>query len=161
MEKVNMFKGAVSALVAACTALWGWFGWLVVAWVICMGLDYITGTVAALLAGEWSSKVARDGIGHKMGCACAVVMAWILDWVVGQILGHLPGVALPFTYTVLLCPLVIVWYILTEAGSIIENAGHMGAPIPPWLKKAIAAFQDKVDEAMMDEAMLDKHGEEE
>ena len=71
----------------------------------------------------------------------------MLDLVVGQILTNLPGLELPFTYTVLLCPLVVVWYILTEAGSIIENAGEMGAPIPAWLSKAIEALRTKVDEA--------------
>ena len=40
------------------------------------------------------------------------------------------GVELPFIYTVLLCPLVVIWYILTEVGSIIENAGALGTPIP-------------------------------
>ena len=54
---------------------------------------------------------------------------------------------LPFTYTVLLCPLVVIWYILTEAGSIIENAGALGAPIPAWLTKMIAALESKVDQA--------------
>ena len=59
----------------------------------------------------------------------------------------LPGVELPFAYTVLLCPLVVIWYILTEAGSIIENAGALGAPVPGWLRKMIAALEQKVEEA--------------
>ena len=37
----------------------------------------------------------------------------------------------------------IVWYILTEAGSIIENAGALGAKIPGFLRKAIEALNDK------------------
>ena len=56
MEHINGFKAAVAAVVGCLTALWGWFGWLVVAWVVCMLLDYGTGTAAALRAGEWSSK---------------------------------------------------------------------------------------------------------
>ena len=75
-----------------------------------------------------------------------LIVAWIMDLLMGQILANLPSVTLPFTYTVFLCPLVVVWYILTEAGSIVENAGSMGAPVPEWLKKAIAALKDKVDE---------------
>ena len=30
MEGINAFKATLSAAVAALTALWGWFGWLVV-----------------------------------------------------------------------------------------------------------------------------------
>ena len=77
----------------------------------------------------------------------AVIVAAILDTVIGHLLGNVPGVELPFTYTVLLCPLVVIWYILTEAGSIIENAGALGAPIPAWLTKMIAALESKVDQA--------------
>lgn len=76
----------------------------------------------------------------------AVIVAALLDVVIGHLLANVPGVELPFTYTVLLSPLVVIWYILTEAGSIIENAGALGAPIPVWLTKMIAALESKVDE---------------
>ena len=147
MEHINTFKAAVAAVCAALTALWGWFGWVVVAWIGCMIIDYATGSAAALRAGEWSSKSARDGIWHKLGSVVAVIVAAILDTVIGHLLGNVPGVELPFTYTVLLCPLVVIWYILTEAGSIIENAGALGAPIPAWLTKMIAALGASVDQA--------------
>lgn len=146
MEHINAFKGFVAAALAVLTALWGWFGWLVVAWVICMVLDYLTGSAAALKAGEWSSEKARNGLWHKLGAIVAVLVAGILDLVVGQILGYVvPAQVLPFTYTVFLCPLVIVWYILTEAGSIIENAGRLDAPLPGWLQKAVAALKKTTD----------------
>ena len=146
MEHINSFKAALAALCAALTALWGWFGWVVVAWIGFMLIDYAAGSAAALRAGEWSSKTARDGIWHKLGSVAAVIVAGILDVVIGHLLGNVPGVELPFTYTVLLSPLVVVWYILTEAGSIIENAGALGAPIPAWLNKMIAALEQKVDD---------------
>lgn len=146
-ERIKAFKVALSAALALLTTLWGWFGWLIVAWVFCMGLDYLTGSAAALKTGQWSSARAREGLWHKVGCITAVLVAGILDLVVGHLLSGVGGMALPFEYTVFLCPLVVVWYILTEAGSIVENAGELGAPIPGWLKKAVAAFRDKVDAA--------------
>lgn len=146
METVNGIKAAITALMAVLTALWGWFGWLVVVWVLLMGADYATGSAAALKSGSWSSREARDGLWHKAGCIAAVLAAGLLDLVAGQIIANLPGLSLPFSYTVFLCPLVLVWYILTETGSIIENAGEMGAPIPAWLTKAIEALRAKVDE---------------
>lgn len=147
MEYINAFKAVVAAVCAALTALWGWFGWVVVAWVCFMVIDYITGSCAALRAGEWSSKSARDGIWHKLGSIVAVIVAALLDEVIAHLLANVPSVELPFTYTVLLAPLVVVWYILTEAGSIIENAGSLGAPIPAWLAKMVAALASKVDDA--------------
>ncbi|MFR5732363.1 MAG: phage holin family protein [Clostridium sp.] len=40
--------------------------------------------------------------------------------------------------------LVTVWYLLNEALSITENAGRMGAPVPGWLMKYIAALKSKI-----------------
>lgn len=146
MENINRFKATVSAALALLTALWGWFGWLIIAWIVCMAMDVFTGMAAACKRGEWASRMAREGLWHKTGCVAAVLIAGILDLVMGQLLGNV-GVDLPFRYTVFLCPLVVTWYILTEAGSIIENAGRLGAPIPAWLRKAVAALKDGVDSA--------------
>ncbi len=143
MEKVKHLKETIAAILAILTALWGWFGWLVFAWAACMAADVATGMGVAIKAGTWSSKVARDGCWHKLGSIVAVLMSGVLDLVVGLLLDNVPG--LPLHYTVLLCPLVIVWYILTEAGSIIENVGKLGSGVPPWLRKAIAALKDTVD----------------
>ena len=38
------------------------------------------------------------------------------DWLLGAMLANLPGVTLPFEYTVLVGPLVVVWYIIGELG---------------------------------------------
>ena len=147
MEHINGIKATIAGVLGCLTALWGWFGWLVVVWVLCMVLDYATGSAAALRAGEWSSKVARDGLWHKLGSVVAVLVAAILDGVIRLVLANLPAVELPFEYTVLVSALVLVWYILTELGSIVENAGALGTPIPGWLARMIAALGEKVDQA--------------
>ena len=143
MEQVHRFKAALSAALAVLTALWGWFGWLMAAWVAAMTLDVFTGMAAAVKHGEWSSRRAREGLWNKAGCVAAVTAAGLLDLVVMEVLVNL-ALPVPFEYTVFLCPLVVVWYILTEAGSVVENAGKLGAPVPGWLKNAIASFRDKV-----------------
>lgn len=147
MNNVNEFKAALAAGIAVLTALWGWFGWLVVLFVGCMAVDYLTGSAAAMRRGEWSSASARDGIWHKAGSIVVVLVAGAADLLIGTMLGHLPGVTLPFEYTVLLCPLVVVWYTLTELGSIVENAVALGAPCPKWLEKILAAVKNSVDKA--------------
>ncbi len=146
MEHVTAFKATTSGVLAALTALWGWFGWLVLLWVGLMIFDYITGSVAAGKNGSWSSKVARDGVFHKIGCIVAVMVAGGADLLIRMVLENIPGISLPFEYTVLLCPLVLVWYILTELGSIVENAAAMGAPVPGFLKKALQKTKDAADE---------------
>ncbi len=143
-HRVRSWKAAVSAAVGVLTAVWGWFGWLVIAWFGCMALDIATGMAAGARRGEWSSKLAREGLWHKAGCVAAVTVCGVLDLVVGQLLRGLPQGSLPFEYDVLLCPMMVMWYLLTEVGSVIENAGRMGAPIPAWVSRMIAELRGKL-----------------
>ena len=91
--------------------------------------------------------MARDGLWHKLGAVVAVLVAAILDGVIGLILANIPALEMPFQYEVFVSVLVLVWYIMTELGSIVENIGALGAPVPAWLRKAIAALESTVDGA--------------
>ena len=148
MENNNIFLAAKAAIVGifgAFGAAFGWLGWLVLAWVACMVVDYISGSSAAMQAGEWSSAKARSGIWHKGGMLVVVVVAAVADNVLALVLANIPG--LPIEYTVLLLPVVLVWYILTELGSILENAAAMGSDVPPFLIRILATAKDKVEAA--------------
>lgn len=147
MDKFNNFKAAVTAIVGGISAALGWFGWLVVIYVVCMGLDWFTGTAVAKQNGEWKSDVARAGCRHKIGSVVAFIVSLLFDFLVSLTLHNIPGVTLPFDYSVLLGPVVLVWYIVTEMGSIIENAGLLGAKIPAFLVKAIKVLNSAVDSA--------------
>jgi len=151
-ERVKRLRAALSALVAALTALWGWFGWLILGWGAAMALDVLTGMAGACARGEWSSKTARQGLWHKAGSLAAVTAAGVLDLVLGLLGRTLPAEPLPFRYTVFLCPLTVVWYLLSEVGSVLENVGAMGAPIPGWLRRAVAELRDKTEEKGGEEA---------
>ena len=148
MDKtVNQIKAAVAGLLGLLTGLWGWFGWLVSGWVLCMVLDYLTGSMAAAKDGQWSSARAREGIWHKCGMIVVVLVAGGADLLISLVLDNLPMLALPVQYPGLVCPVVLVWYIVTELGSIVENAVAMGAPVPQWLVKLLAMSKDMVDQA--------------
>ncbi|MBR3330404.1 MAG: phage holin family protein [Mogibacterium sp.] len=149
-DKATQIKGAITALLAFLTALWGWVGWAIIIWVACILLDYISGSAAARRNGEWSSEVARDGLWHKLGEIFAVLVAALCDIALGVVLKSAPF-ALPFEFTTLLTPIVLLWYIITELGSILENAGKLGAPLPKWLKKMLKQYKDTIDAAQGDE----------
>ena len=95
MEHINRIQGGRCRRGGLPDRPWGWFGWLVVAWVVCMLLDYGTGTAAALRAGSGRPVVARDGLWHKLGAVVAVLVAAILDGVIGLILANIPALELP------------------------------------------------------------------
>jgi len=148
MEKtINQAKAAMAAVLGLLTGLWGWFGWLVVGWIGCMALDYLTGSLAAAKAGDWSSGKAREGIWHKMGMVIIVVVAAVADMLIRMVLDYIPAIQLPFHYCCVLAPIVLVWYIVTELGSIAENAAVMGAPVPKWLLKLLETVNETIDKA--------------
>lgn len=140
-------KATMAAVIGAFSAFWGWMGWLAVAWVVLMGLDYITGSAAAAMSGKWSSAAARAGIWHKTGELIVVVVAALADRVLVVVVSQLPLVDIALPGVGLLLPMVLVWYCVTELGSILENAATMGAPVPSWLVKLLDSAEKKIDEA--------------
>lgn len=152
-------KTVITGVIAMLTALWGWFGWLVIVWVCLMMADWLVGSAVASKEGRWSSAKLREGAWHKGGMIVIVCVALVADWLIGTMLGNLPGVALPIEYTVLIGPLVIVWYIIGELGSLAEHAVNMGAKVPAWLPKILAAGKSAVD-AAGDKIVGDEHHEE-
>ena len=147
--KVIEIKAAVTAALAFLTALWGWVGWAVVVWIAAMLLDYLTGTLAAQSRGEWDSKKAREGLWHKLGSIVAVLVAAMCDIALGVVIDGIGveevtdwiGGSMTFA-----TPMVCIWYIITEAGSILENADKLGAKIPDFLRKRLDKLKDKVED---------------
>lgn len=141
-DQLTAFKAGIAAFFSALGAFLGWQGIMAVVWVCAMALDYITGTAAACHAGAWSSRTAREGLWHKGGMIVVVTVAAIADGVMTVLCANLPvGIQWP----VLVLPLVLAWYIITELGSILENAVKMGAPVPEWLVKLLKAGLDAVE----------------
>lgn len=147
-DKATEIKAFFAALFAFGTALWGWLGWAIITLVCCMALDWITGSWAAHKNQEWSSAAARDGLWHKLGEIAALLVAALCDIAIQVILHSAASDLLEgHEYGHYFTMLVAVWYIFTELGSIIENAGKLGAPIPGWLRKGVAVLRKKFDAA--------------
>ena len=147
MEHATQIKMAVAAFAGALTGLWGWMGWLILGWIGCMVLDYLSGTMAAAKQGQWASSKAREGIWHKAGMVIVVVVAAGADLLISAVLAYLPVKALPVDYSGLVCPVVLCWYIVTELGSVAENAAALGAPVPAWLTRLLALGESAIDKA--------------
>ena len=142
--KAVEIKAAITAIIAFITTLIGWRGIAVLIWLCCILLDYIAGTLAAKREGNWSSAVARDGLWHKLGEIFAVLVAALCDIALGVVIGS-TGLQLGFDISSFVTPIVLTWYILTELGSIIENCGKLGAPIPKWFKQYIDKTKNTID----------------
>lgn len=149
-EKAMEVKALLVGIFSLVTGILGWVGVAVTVVVVCMFLDYLTGSWAARAHGEWSSAVAREGLWHKLGEIVALLVAALADIAVQVVIS---SAAAPFLGDVTagfghgaITLIVSLWYIFTELGSILENCAKLGAPVPERLVKGIGKLKKKVDE---------------
>ncbi|MHA7966599.1 phage holin family protein [Paenibacillus sp. CAU 1782] len=95
-------------------------------------IDYCTGLAAAAKEGKLRSDVGLWGIAKKVMIFGIVTVAHLIDTALGE--AHL------FRDT------AIFFYLSNELLSFIENAGRIGAPIPPALQKAVEVLKSKSGE---------------
>lgn len=117
----------------------GWLGYflggcdgLFYALLAFVAVDYITGVMCAIADKSLSSEVGFKGICRKVLIFILVGIANILDV---QVIG---------TGSVLRTA-IIFFYISNEGVSLLENAGHLGLPIPEKLKVVLEQLHDRAD----------------
>lgn len=141
--KENVFKAVFAGATAAVMA---YIGELLIPLMILLGvmvLDYATGMTKAWLNAELSSRVGIKGIIKKIGYLVIVAVAMGVDWLLQAGLPQL-GVTLPFEFVVAL--LAIIWLIVNELISILENVAEIGAPSIPLLSTVLSHIKKAVDE---------------
>ena len=133
MKDQGIRAAAAAALGALCAYGVQMFVPLVVL-VAAMMLDYATGLAKAYSAGELSSRVGIRGILKKLGYLVIVAVAGMLDWLI-----RYGAAALGWEWApeFLVSSVVIVWLIINELISILENVAAVGAPVPEFLLKLI------------------------
>jgi len=125
----------------AISVIGGWLGYfvggvdgLMTALIIFMVADYATGIMCAVIDKKLSSAVGFKGIFKKMLIIMLVGIAHIVDiHVVGT------GEALRSA--------VICFYLSNEGVSMLENAAHLGLPIPEKLKGILAQLHNRAEDS--------------
>ena len=121
------------------TAIGGWLGYflggcdgLLIALVVFVAVDYLTGVMCAISDKKLSSEVGFKGICRKVLIFLLVVIANILD---AQVIG---------TGSVLRTA-VIFFYLSNEGVSLLENAAHLGLPVPEKIKTVLEQLHDRAE----------------
>lgn len=121
------------------TAVGGWLGYflggcdgLLYALIAFVAVDYITGVMCAVIDRKLSSAVGFKGIFRKVLIFLLVGIANIIDV---QVIGT--GAVLRTA--------VIFFYISNEGVSLLENAGHLGLPIPEKIKTVLEQLHDRAE----------------
>lgn len=119
----------IAALGTAATYLWGGWDAVLLALVVMVVMDYVTGMTASWVRGRLDSAVGRRGAARKLGIFVAVAVANVID--------QTGGLGEPILRT------VVAWfYIGSEAISVVENLGEIGVPIPDKLRNALARLRE-------------------
>ena len=123
------------------TAAGGWLGYflggcdgLLLALVLFAVADYITGVMCAVADKKLSSEVGFKGICRKVIIFMLVGVAHVID------------VNVIATGCVLRTA-VIFFYLSNEGVSLLENAGHLGLPIPEKLKVVLEQLHDRSEKS--------------
>ena len=123
------------------TAAGGWLGYflggrdgLLLALVLFAVADYITGVMCAVADKKLSSEVGFKGICRKVIIFMLVGVAHVID------------VNVIATGSVLRTA-VIFFYLSNEGVSLLENAGHLGLPIPEKLKIVLEQLHDRSEKS--------------
>ena len=133
----------------AITAIGGWVGYalgdkdgLLIALVAFMAVDYVTGVMCAVVDKKLSSAVGFKGICKKVLILMLVGVANVIDVHIVGNGGALRGA-------------VICWYLSNEGLSTLENAAHLGLPIPEPLKNALVQLHGRNDYQQQDNSAGD------
>ena len=127
------------------TAIGGWLGWflggcdgLLYALIAFVVIDYITGIMCAVADKKLSSAVGFKGICKKVLIFALVGLGHILDTrVIGA--GSVLRTA------------VIFFYLSNEGVSLVENAAHLGLPVPKKLKEVLEQLHDRAEKEDIDD----------
>lgn len=118
-------------------AVGGWLGWflggcdgLLYALIAFVVVDYITGIMCAVVDRSLSSEVGFKGIFKKILIFVLVGIANILDVNV-------------ITTGSVLRTAVIFFYLSNEGVSLLENATHLGLPVPTAVKDVLQQLHDR------------------
>ena len=136
---------------AAITAIGGWLGYflggidgLMIALLVFMVLDYVTGVMVAIVDKDLSSRVGFRGLFKKLLIVMLVGVANVVDT---QVIGT--GSALRGA--------VICFYLSNEGLSLLENAAYLGLPVPQKLKDVLSQLHHR-DEKEKEKDKTDEGG---
>lgn len=138
----NSLKMLLAAILAAVGAYMQQLAGSLLVLLAVMVLDYISGISAAWVNHQLSSRIGLIGIVKKVSYLLIVNVGMALDYLI-FLLGQKFGVQINDSYFVGL--LVIVWLIINECISILENADEMGLPVPEFIKKLLARLKQHTD----------------
>ena len=125
--------GTKAILAAAIAGLCSYMGAMVVPLIVLVAvmiIDYATGMTKAWYTATLSSRIGVKGIIKKVGYLVIVAVAMVADWLIKS---GLVGIGITWHIDFLISLVAIIWLIINECISIIENVASFGTPVPGFI----------------------------
>ncbi len=131
VKEISLSTVVASVATILCSSLGGWDAALKVL-VVLMVIDYVTGFLGAIKNKQVNSEIMFWGGIRKGLILAVVVVAVLLDEMVGN-------------QEPILRTLAIYFYVAREGISVTENLGILGVPLPPSISRVLTQLQKKDD----------------
>lgn len=130
---MNNIQLIITLIGGALGAIFGQVDGFLIALIIFVVVDYITGVLQAIYNKKLSSEIGAKGICKKVCIFCLVALAHIIDAYLIK-----DGSAIRTA--------VIFFYLSNEGISVIENAAKMNLPVPEKLVKVLEQLKESEDD---------------
>ena len=141
--KENTIKLIISGVLGACLAYFEQLLVPVLVLAFVMLADYCTGIFKAITTNALCSRTGIIGILKKISYLFIVATAMVVDWIVQSGLS-LVGIETGFSAYFAL--LAIIWLIINELISILENVDASGVPVPTFLIKLTGKLKKTIED---------------
>lgn len=129
MDFAKLYNTLITGIIGIIGYLFGDVNGLLVALLIAMSLDFVTGIIVAVVKHELSSNICGKGIAKKVLMLCIVVVGHLVD---SAVIGE--GAAIQ--------NLVVIFYLANECISLLENSARLGVKYPDKLIKILEQLRE-------------------
>lgn len=138
----NIFKLTFAAIVGGLSAYLNIMAVPVIVLLVVMIIDYATGMCKAWINASLSSRIGLIGILKKVGYLLVVCTAGVVDWLISSGLDKI-GIKIDVGFYIGV--IVVIWFIINELISILENLAIIGVPLPKFLTSLIHKLKVAVE----------------
>lgn len=140
--KENVIQGVITAVVAGVSVYFGIVAIPLLVLIAVMIIDYATGLVGAYITSQLNSRIGIVGIIKKISYLGLVAVGMVADYIIYSALSQI-GVNIELGYCVGM--VIVIWLIINELISILENLAEIGVPLPTFITKLIERLKNTVE----------------
>ncbi|MDE7323567.1 MAG: phage holin family protein [Lachnospiraceae bacterium] len=150
-KKLSTVKGGITFVGAVLGDKFALISPIMILLILLMIADYISGMLASRKEAVehpddkrfgWSSKKSIMGIYKKVGYILTILVGFSTDYIIYKLVAEM---GLSYQTNTFFGFLIIIWFIINELLSILENAARLGAALPTFIQNALAELKKDID----------------